>query len=92
MGKRKRKPASQGTTISTLSSSQSSAPPQTTTMEMNFSPSQLYSPSELLAASNNILYGQPAIPHLSFNTPVITSGSGFALSLAHTDIKTQYKA
>ena len=33
MGKRKRKPASQGTTISTLSSSQSSAPPQTTTME-----------------------------------------------------------
>ena len=73
MGKRKRKPASQGTTISTLSSSQSSAPPQTTTMEMNFSPSQLYSPSEMLAASNNILYGQPAIPHLSFNTPVIPS-------------------
>jgi hypothetical protein len=40
---------------------------------MNFSPSQLYSPSEMLAASNNILYGQPAISHFSFNTPVIPS-------------------
>ena len=36
---------------------------------MNFSPSQSYSPSEIIGSANNVLYGHNNIPPFNMNTP-----------------------